>query len=144
MKGSHNANQGKVGLIVFNEPVMQKANTNNDTPVVADMVCVGDIKMQLTDTSYHKRQLKHVVSSPIVKKNKHALSSSFNFRISFPFMFAVTKAVQEMHYKQYYRQAKSINLQFNSLLLTIVIINDGMHSMVRMAVVVPSCGLLLT
>jgi hypothetical protein len=34
---------------VFNEPVMQKANTNNDTPVVADMVCVVDIKMQLTD-----------------------------------------------------------------------------------------------
>ena len=100
-----------------------------------------------TDTSYHKRQLKHVVSSPIVKKNKHALSSSFNFRNFFPFMFAVismTKAVQEMHYKQYYRQAKSINLQFNLLLLIIVIINDGMHSMVRMAVVVPSCGLLLT
>ena len=97
---------------------MQEANTNNDTPVVADMVCVLDIKMQLTDTSYHKRQLKHVASSPIVKKNKHALSSSFNFRIFFPFMFAVismTKAVQEMHYKQYYRQAKSINLQFNLL-----------------------------
>ena len=88
-----------------------------------------------------------MVSSPIVKKYKHALSSSFNFRIFFPFMFAVismTKAVQEMHYKQYYRQAKSINLQFNLLLLIIVIINDGMHSMVRMAVVVPSCGLLLT
>ena len=51
---------------------MQKANTNNDTPVVADMVCVVDIKMQLTDTSYHKRQLKHVASSPIVK--------SFHFR----------------------------------------------------------------
>ena len=59
---------------------MQEANINNDTPVVADVV---DIKMQLTDTSYHKRQLKHVASSPIVKKNKHALSSSFNFRIFF-------------------------------------------------------------
>ena len=57
-------------------------------------------------------------------------------------MFAVismTKAVQEMHYKQYYRQAKSINLQ-----LIIIIINDGMHSMVRMAAIVPSCRLLLT
>ena len=62
-------------------------------------------------------------------------------------MFAVismTKTVQEMHYKQYYRQAKSINLQFNLLLLIIIVINDGMHFMVRMAVVVPSCGLLLT
>ena len=98
--------------------------------------------MQLTDTSYHKRQLKHVASSPIMKKNKHALSSSFNFIIFFPFMFAVismTKAVQEMHYKQCYRQAKSINLQ-----LIIIIINDGMHSMVRMAAIVPSCRLLLT
>ena len=28
---------------VYNEPVMQEANTNNDTPVVADMVCVVDI-----------------------------------------------------------------------------------------------------
>ena len=35
--------QSRQGLIVFNEPVMQKANTNNDTPVVADMVCVVDI-----------------------------------------------------------------------------------------------------
>ena len=59
-------------------------------------------------------------------------------------VISMTKAVQEMHYKQYYRQAKSINLQFNLLLLIIIIINDGMHSMVRMAVVVPSCGLLLT
>ena len=101
--------------------------------------------MQLIDTSYHKKQLKHVASSPIVKKNKHTLSSSFNFIIFFPFMIAVismTKAVQKMHYKQYYRQAKSINLQFNLLLLLIIIINDGMHSMV--SVVVPSCGLLLT
>ena len=115
MKGSHNANQ--------DEPVMQEANTNNGTPVVADMVCVVYIKMQLTDTSYHKRQLKHVASSPIVKKNKHALSSSFNFIIFFPFMFAVismTKAVKEMHYKQCYRQAKSIKLQFNLLLLIIM------------------------
>ena len=38
MKGNHNANQG---LIVFNEPVMQEANTNNDTPVVVDISTTG-------------------------------------------------------------------------------------------------------
>ena len=38
MKGNRNANQG---LIVFNEPVMQEANTNNDTPVVVDISTTG-------------------------------------------------------------------------------------------------------
>ena len=32
-------------------------------------------------------------------------------------VISMTKAAQEMHYKQYYRQAKSTNLQFNLLLL---------------------------
>ena len=92
MKGNHNTNQG---LIVFNEPVMQETNTNNDTPVVVDISTTGlwqptwfvvDINVIHHIT---KKQQKHVASSVIVKKNKHVLICSFNFRFFVPSMFVV-------------------------------------------------------
>ena len=94
----------------------------------------------------HQKQQKYVASSLIVKKNKHALSSSFNFRFFVPSMFVVISMTKQ------YRKCNTSNTTDRQsaytvnllLLIIVIIIHDGMHSMVKMAVVVPSYGLLLT